>query len=192
MESLFWLLANRTAETDFIFGLFHLLLAGLTLVVLLYHFRTNQGDPAKVHNWLQPLGFFLLVLYFAILTLYFGAAFFFRRELGWTNFERLSYGLMTCGLLVVVASYLLTRREAGTHLGRWILGGCVVVVVTVLIDILRSPHQVTSDEMSHFVANVVVLLAIGLAMRVLLQNDGVGRPAPLIPLATMGLFLILS
>ena len=191
MGSLFWLLANRTAETEFIFGLFHLLLAGLTLVVLLYHFRTNREDPAEVRDWLQPLGFLLLVLYFAILTLYFGAAFFFRRELGGANVERLSYGLMTCGVLIVVAAYVRARREAGTHLGRWILGGCAVVAVTVLIDILRSPHPVTFDKMPYFVANVLVLLAIGLATRVLLQDEGGGRLATLIALAAVGLFLIL-
>jgi len=47
MGSVFWHLANRTAETQFIFNLFHLLLAGLTLLVLLHQQpRSNPSEPA--------------------------------------------------------------------------------------------------------------------------------------------------
>ena len=97
MGSVFWHLANRTAETQFIFNLFHLLLAGLTLLVLLHQRRTNRDATTRDPNRLLAAGFLLLVLHFALLTLYFGAEFFFRTELAWAGFQSFSHGLLVWG-----------------------------------------------------------------------------------------------
>ena len=105
MESLFWELANRTPETQFIFNLFHFLLAGLTLLVLLHGFR-GQRSLAKM-SWadrILPIGFFLLVVHFAVLTVYFGIDFFLHKQLEWTGLEPfLSQGLLACSVLIVAA-----------------------------------------------------------------------------------------
>ncbi|MBI3671028.1 MAG: hypothetical protein HY237_14765 [Acidobacteria bacterium] len=196
MESLFWLLANRTAETQFIFNLFHLLLAGLTLLVLLHQLRAARGDGAEARNWLLPLGFLLLVFHFAVLTLYFGAGFFFRRELAWANFERLSHGLLACAFLVVVAGCVRAWAHGGRQPDRWILSGCAVVVGAVLLDILRTSPRLASserpDSFAMFVPDVLVLLAVGLGLQAVGRGQIEGRFASLVALATVGLFLILS
>ena len=48
MESFFWQLANRTPETQFIFNLFHFLLAGLTLLVLLRQLGPNRTKNVQL------------------------------------------------------------------------------------------------------------------------------------------------
>lgn len=188
MESLFWLLANRTAETEFIYNLFHLLLAGLTLLVLLHQLRAARRQVG-MRSWLFPLGFLLLVSHFALLTLYFGSGFFFHRELGWAGLEGLSHGLMACGLVVVVAAYLEVPRNAKTDLARWTLRGCAVIAAMALIGILPSSFRLALSDRLHSVATLaidsLVLVAVGLGMRAVLRSEEQGLPARLVALASM-------
>ena len=60
MGSLFWHLANRTAETEFIFSLFHLLLAGLTLLVLLHRLRVRRATPVQASDRILTAGTLIL------------------------------------------------------------------------------------------------------------------------------------
>src|SRR5512135_3308479 len=104
MESLLWHLTNRTAETLLILNLFHVLLAGLAVMVLV-HQRVNRGVTGTADR-LVTLGSFLLVLYFALLTLRFGVAFFLHEQMRLAGVQRMSHGLLVGGTLVMVAGYL--------------------------------------------------------------------------------------
>ncbi|HEX9154341.1 MAG TPA: ATP-binding protein [Nitrospira sp.] len=195
MESLFWQLANRTAETQFIYNLFHLLPVGLILLVLLHQLRGNGRGRIEAADWLLPLGFTLLGLHFALLTLHFGAEFFFRKELEWTGFNSLTHGLMAFGLLLVVYALLKDVHQQEHRLGRWTLRGCLLVAVFVLIDLLlSSPHPPYGKD--HYSAltlstSALILLAILFAMQAAPWGRSDGRRAILVALALMGVALFL-
>lgn len=195
MDSLLWHLANRTAETQFIFNLFHLLLAGLTLLVLLHQLRANRPGTIAAADRLLALGFFLLVLHFAFFTLHFGTEFFFRKELEWPGWERLCQGLMACGFLLVVAAFLQGHRERETHATQWTLRGCAVVAGVVLLDTLLSSSRVGFGDPLHSAATLIidllVLLAVVFGMRAVIRGDDEARRASLLALASMGVVLLL-
>ncbi len=195
MESVLWHLANRTAETQFIFNLFHLLLAGLTLLVLLHQFRASRSVAFGPPEQLLSLGFFLLVLHFALLGLYFGASFFLRKELEWVGVEPLSGGLMAGGLLLIVGGYLEAWRVGALPPIRWSLRMCAVVVAMVLVDLLFSTPKLLSCEGPHsvpmLVNNLLALLAVLLALRAVLRVPQEGRKAILVALASVVFALFL-
>ena len=195
MESLFWQLILPTAETQFIFNLFHLLLAGLTLVVLVYQLRSNRGAAVTVPDILLPLGFSLLVLNFGLHTFYFGAGFFLGGELQWEIFPQLSCGLLVCGSLIVIASYPAAWREQGARVTRWILGVCGVVAGMMLLDVLFSPLPQVPGKGTHSVvmatADMLALLAVVIGIRAVFRSEGEGRRASLIALASLGVVFLL-
>lgn len=196
MESLLWHLANRTAETQFIFNLFHLLLAGLTLLVLLHQLRAHRPGPVAAADRLLALGFFLLVLHFGLFTLHFGAEFFFRKELEWTGFEPLSHGLLAGGLLLVVAAFLEGHHDQGKRLARWSLRGCAVVAGLVFVDILLSSPRSASGGALHsattLIIDLLVLIALGFGMRAVIQGEDEGRRASLLAFGSVGVALLLQ
>ncbi len=195
MQSLLWQLANRTAETQFIFSLFHLLLAGVTLLVLIHQLRANRTGSIEVADRLLPMGFSLLVLHFALLALRFGAEFFLRKELEWTGFGPLAEGLMACGLLVVVAALVREGRNQETPLARWTLRSCGFVAAVLLLDTLLSAMKSPPTglhSVAVVVVNLLVFAAIAFGMRAVLQAEGKSRPARLIALASAGVALLLS
>ena len=195
MESLLWHLANRTAEIQFIFNLFHLLLAGLALLVLLHQFRATRPEPIGAGHWLLVFGFFLLVLHFALLTVHFGAEFFFRKALNWTGFDQLTHGLFACGLLLVVAAWLEDQRDQRTRLARWTFCGCAVVAGVVFLDILFSslklPARTHLDSAATLTIDLLVLVAVAFGMRAVLRGEDNSRRAGLIALASIGVALFL-
>src|SRR6266571_3552817 len=195
MQSLFWLLANRTPETQFIFNLFHLLLVGLTLLVVLHRFKATSWEEVHVQSWLLPLGFFLLVSCFGLLAIYFGTGFFFHRELDWTGLERVSHGLIACGFLVVVAAYLRAQHGGDTNLVRVSLLGCVIVAAISFSDILLSSAHLASAEPLHSVATLVtdlfVLVAVSLGVRAVLRSSSEGKRPISVALISGGLVLVL-
>lgn len=195
MQSLLWHLANRTAETQFIFNLFHLLLAGLTLLVLLHQLRANGPGKAMRADRLLTLGFSLLVLHFALFTLHFGAEFFFRKELAWTGLEPLSHGLWPAGLLLVVAAFLEEHRDRAPGLARWTLHGCAIVAGLVLLEILFSSPRLGSGEDFHSATRLIiaflVLVALSFGMRALVQGKDEGWRANLLALGSAGVVLLL-
>lgn len=195
MESLFWHLANRTAETQFIFNFFHLLLAGLTLLVLLHQWRANRGEASRLPDRLLPLGFLLLVLHFALLSMYFGAAFFLRKQWEWAGFERLSHGLMACGLLLVVGAYPKSWGEQEARLRRWTLPGSAVVAAVLGLDLLLSAPAFAGMERPHSVAmlfiDLLAFVAVVLGMRALIRGETEGRWVSLAAFASIGAGLLL-
>jgi two-component system NtrC family sensor kinase len=195
MESLFWQLANRTAETQFIFSLFHLLLAGLTLLVWLHQLRMARADPSPERGWLLPGGFSLLVLQFGLATLHFGLEFFFREELEWRGLERFSRGLMACGLLLVIAALWQDRQARDRFLGRRLQRACALVAGLVLLDSLLSRLRVPWGESTRSVPLVLIdllaFIAIVFGMRAVLRARSGGWRSNLTALGFMGISLLL-
>lgn len=195
MESLFWQLANRTPETQFIFDLFHSLLAGLTLLVLLHHFRGRRSLVRM--SWadrILPLGFFLLVVHFTLLSVYFGIKFFFHKELEWAGLEPLSQGLMACSVLVVIAGYLQAAQERERHWVRWMLRGCTVVAGIVLADLFYSSKLPVGEGLHSggmLINDLLVLLGLVIGLRAVLRTEWEGRRATVIALASTGLAVLL-
>lgn len=196
MESLFWQLANRTPETQFIFNLFHSLLAGLTLLVLLHHFRGRRSLTRM--SWadrILPLGFFLLVIHFVVLSLYFGVKFFLHKELEWPGLEPLSQGFLASSVLVVIAGYLQSAKEKEKHWVRWILYGCAAVAMIVLADLFYSSKLPTGEgphPTGMLINDLLVLLGLALGLRAVLTAEREGRRASLIALATIGSAVLLQ
>jgi signal transduction histidine kinase len=167
MESLLWQLSNRTAETLLILNLFHLLLAGLTLLVLLHRARRRDGEP--VGN-LLPAGFALLVLHFAVLTVYFGLAFFARKDPKLGDPERLFHGILIAAVLVLAAAYVQRARETRPV---WLVPSLVFLALLVAADMVLDtqpmagrPHSVFmlgGDAMGAAAAIVAILEARGKA-----------------------------
>ncbi len=162
MESLLIHLTNRTAETLLILNLFHLLLVGLTLAVLLHQMRANRDEVGR-RDRLLTLGFVLLALHFAALTLHFGTAFFLRSELKLAGVERVSHGLFVAGVLLIVAAYLDfgdSRRFAR------VLAGLPIVVVMVLMDVSTAAPPLAAGGRPHsaamIVSDLVGLVAVAL------------------------------
>ncbi len=196
MQSLLWQLANHTAESQFIFNLFHLLLAGLTLLVLLHQVGANRGEPPKTIDRLLSLGFFLIVLHFALLALRFGSEFFLRKELEWAGFKPLTQGLMACGLLVVVAALRGGRDDQEVRLAYWTLRGCGTVAAILFLDfllsLLRFPSAERIDSVATVMINLLVLLAVAFAIQAVLRGENKDRQATLIALASVGAALLLN
>jgi signal transduction histidine kinase len=141
-----------------------------------------------------PLGFFLLVVHFALLSVYFGANFFFHKELEWVGFEPLSQGLMACAVLVVIAGYLQAAQEKERHWVRWTLRGCIVVVGMALANLFYSPKLALGEYLHSagiVVNDLLVLLGVVLGLRVVLRAEREGRRASLIALISVGLAVLL-
>ena len=194
MGSLFWQLANRTAETEFIFNLFHLLLAGLTLVVLLHQLRARRPAPLQPSDRLLAAGFLLLSLHFALLGLYFGARFFLHKELAWADAEPFSNGLLACALLLISAGYL--AEHGGDSLVSWLIRGCTLAAVIVLVDFLFPTPKLFSS--AGFYSDAAVLfndllafLAVALGLLAVLRVRGEARRVNAMALGLVGITLAL-
>jgi signal transduction histidine kinase len=193
MQYFLWRLADGTVETQFIFTFFHLLLAGLTLLVLLHHRRATLAEAIRSPHRLLPLGFLLFVLHFALRTVYFGIAVFFRTAFQWTTLESLSHGLRTCGVLVVVSAYLLeleTQNKEETRLARWLLRGGLPVACLALIGMLISSPWLGSgrhaDSVVMLTTDLLALFALVLGIRAVRRDETEGQRATLIALAFLG------
>lgn len=196
MESFLWHLANRTAETQFIFNLFHLLLSGLTLVVLFYQLQRGRRGGLEAVASLLPLGFSLLVLDFALRTLYFGAGFFFRKELMWAGFDSLSHGLQSSGLLVLAAAYRSAQGDGDApRAARWILRGTAVVFGLVLFDLLLSAPQSHTSGLPHsgvmLGLDSLAFLAVGVGIYAVQRGEWEGQRPSLVALGLLAAVFLL-
>ncbi len=195
MEFLFWQQANRTPETQFIFNLFHLLLAGLTLLAWLHQLRGLRGAGIKRRDWFLPLGFFLLVLQFGLLTLHFGAEFFLRKELEWGGVDRFSRGFMGIGLMLVVAGLSEDGPFPNLSLTRWLRRSCALVAALVLTDVLLSRSRAVSGEPTHslpmLTVDLLMLLTVVAGMRAAVRAGSGGWRPHFIALAAVGVSLLL-
>lgn len=178
MNSLLWHLVSRTAESQFIFNLFHLLLAGLTLLVLLHQFRTKRASVG-VPDRLMPVAFALLVLNFALLTIHFGSEFFLRRDWNWNGLERLPHGLMATGLLLALVSLANEEPDWNSDLIHWILRGCLVVVGLSLGDILlwslAPPTGQRLHAMTLMIIDLLVVASIAFGIRAVIGGQEKSR-----------------
>lgn len=196
MESLFWQLANRTPETQFILNLFHSLLAGLTLLVLLHRFRGRRSLIRM--SWgdrVLPLGFFLLVIHFVVLSLYFRVKFFLHKEFEWPGVEALSQGFLAVSVLVVIAGYMQSAEEKERHWIRWILYGSAAEAIVVLAELFYS-LKMTNGEGPYsggmLINDLIVLAGLALGLRAVLTTEHEGRRATLFALAAIGSALLLQ
>lgn len=193
MGSLFWHLTNRTAETLLILNLFHLLLAGLTLLVLLHQLRANRAAIGRPDR-LLTFGFSLLVLHFAVLTLHYGVAFFMRQQLALAGVERISHGLLVAGVLVVVAAYV---DSTGSRRLDWVLPAFIILLLMVLLDLSLGSPPMTPGQRPHslamLVSDLLGLLAVLLGILVVGRGEcrWEGRRARLWALASLALVFVL-
>lgn len=183
-------------ETQFIFSLFHLLLAGLTLLVLFHQLRENGNQKAQRAGQILTWGFLLFALDFAFLTLYFGTNFYFRRHLGWSGFGTLSQGLMASGLLLIAASYL---EDYGKVIRRPLhraIGACGVLTALVAGDLILSRTNIPVFQRIHTPTNLFIallsLVGLGVALWVVLKNRSTGWRASVLALSALAIALILN
>jgi signal transduction histidine kinase len=186
-------LADGTVETQFIFTLFHLLLAALAVMVLLHHRRATPAEGMQAPHRRLLQGSFLFVLDFSVRLIYFGAAFYFRTAFQWTQLESLSHGLRVCGVLVVVSAYLLeieTKNKDELPLARWILWASIPVTALALAGMWLAPSRWGSGwhADSAVVAGTALLplFAIGFGIRAVRRDEREGHRATWIALVALG------
>ncbi len=190
MESLLWHLTNRTAETLLILNLFHLLLAGLAVMVLL-HQRRHRGVKGRPDR-LITAGAALLVLHFAALTLRFGLVFFLHEQLRLPGLERVSHGLLVLGVLVIVGGHL---DAAGGKLLRIVAPALGTLLALVASDFLF--HIPRTGARGHswamLTSDVLAIAALLLAMCSVIRRDcdWEGRRFRLLALASFAAVFVL-
>lgn len=169
MESLLWHLTNRTAETLLILNLFHLLLAGLAAMVLL-HQRANRGAVARPDR-LITLAFLLIATHFALLTLRFGAMFFFREPLRLAGVERVSHGLLVLGVVVLAAAYL---DSGSAKRVRWLIPAMGGTVLLVLADMAAGSPASPLPQHPHsapmFLSDAIAIATLLIGMHAVLSR----------------------
>ncbi|MBZ5564817.1 MAG: hypothetical protein LAP13_20650 [Acidobacteriia bacterium] len=194
MQSLLTHLTSRTAETLLILNLFHLLLVGLTLAVLLHQMRANRQSVGRPDR-LLTLGFVLLALHFTALTLHFGTAFFLRIELKLAGVERVSHGLFVAGVLLIVAAYL--DFGGSRRLGRALMG-LPIVVVMVLFDVSTAAPPLSAAGRPHsaamIISDLVGLVVVMLGIRAVGKGECIweGRRVRLLALGALAAILLLD
>ncbi len=195
MQPLFWQLANRTAETQFIFNLFHLLLAGLTLLVWLHQFGFAHEDPRPARSWFLPGGFLFLILQFGLVALYFGLEFFFHKEITWRGLEGFARGLMACGF-VLVAAGLDDNSAAGEGAlrRRLMYAGAGIGAIVLLDSVLflgGGASGAHADSLPLVLIDLIALVAVVFALRAVLRARSSGWKANLFALEFAGMALLL-
>ena len=195
MDTFLWNLFNRTSETQFIFNLLHLLLAGLTLLVLLHQMRgKGEKKPGRAEQMLWG-GFLLFVLHFGLRTLYFAVQFFLQKNLEWAHFELGSHGLIACGTLLIVAGLLLPSFRDSRRLLRWTVRGVALVVLFMLADVVLPWVFGTGTEATHSAlmggADLAMLAIAGGGFFVLLRRGTLGSKSGPAAVALLGLASLL-
>lgn len=170
MGTLFWQVVNRSGETQFIFSLVQLLLAGLSVLVLLRRVRVARADETEPSDWRLLLGLLLLALQFGLRASYFGLGFFFHKDLAWSGIERLAHGLGACGFLVIAATFISAPQGRTAEFVRRSIGACLALAGVLILDILGRWPALGSGE--HSVAMVssdalVLIVAAAAAAAVL-------------------------
>ena len=169
MESLLWHVTNRTAETLLILNLFHLLLAGLTFMVLMH--QRNRGVRGR-HEGLITVAFAVLVLHFSFLTLRFAVAFYSHAPLRLAGLDTISHGLLVAGVIILVAAYL---DAAKRNIIPGLVAGLSAVIGLVIIDLLSTGFGRSTPEGTHSAAALVTdaigVVALLLPLRAVSRGD---------------------
>jgi signal transduction histidine kinase len=191
MSPLLWQLVDHTAETEFIFALFHLLLAGLGLLILLRWLgRSSQqlNPPARL---LLTIGFSLFALDFATTTTYYGMAFFFDRQWNRLLLMWLARALAGSAMMLSAAGLVASVRENWSRrVTGCAIGGCSAIAGLLLLD-FSLPGSVIRGIAFHTVAmeatDVLATLAVAAAMfLIVIQGQKWREPA------LLALFFLLS
>ena len=172
METLFWQVVNRAPETEFIFGLFHWLLACLAVLVGWGLLRHKPGELASPGDRPLIVAFALLALAFALSTVLSGANFFFGKQWSHSLFAALYHGTFGSACLLVTTGLLVSesKRTSRKVIG-WAIGGCGGIAVLLAADLtftralLDSPKthslaMLTMDGLSVFVVGAGTLWLI--------------------------------
>jgi signal transduction histidine kinase len=191
MGSFLWQLVERSAETEFIFALFHLLLAGLGLLILLRWLgrSSQQLNPPALR--LLTIAFSLFVLDFAMTATYYGMVFFFDRQWNPLLFTWLSRALACCAMMLSAAGLLASVREDWSNrVTGYAIGGCSTIACLLLLD-FGSPHSVIRGIAFHRIAteaaDILATSAVAGAM-ILLVGQGQKWREP----ALLTMFFLLS
>ena len=191
MGSLLWQLVDRSAETEFIFALFHLLLAGLGLLILLRWLgsRSQQLNPPALR--LLTIAFLLFVLDFAMTATYYGMVFFFDRQWNRLLFTSLSRALECSAMTLSAAGLVASARDDSSRRATgWAIGGCSAIAGLLLLDLMLSRsviHGIAFHTVATEAADLLAALAVAAAM-ILLVAQGQKWPKP----ALLALFFQLS
>lgn len=185
MESLLWHLTNRTAETLLILSVFHLLLAGLMLMVLL-HQRLNRGVTGRPDR-LVAIGIGLLMASFAVLAVRFSLTFFFREQWNAPTVEGGAHALLKLALLCVAAGYV---DSAGGRRLPTILPAFPLIGILALVE---GTGAGSVHSAALLVADLVVAAALTMALSVVIggQCRWEGRCARLVGLSSLVLVVML-
>lgn len=184
MESLLWHLTNRTAETLLILSVFHLLLAGLMLMVLLYQrlHRAATGRPDR----LVAIGIGLLMVNFAVLAGRFGLTFFFREQSNSPAVDRGAHALLGLALVCIAAGYL---DSAGGRRLRILIPAFPAIGILALLDgTVAGPHSAAM-----FLSDLVAAAALLMGLAVVIRGEcrWAGRGARLVGLSSLVLVIVL-
>jgi two-component system NtrC family sensor kinase len=184
MATVSWLVQNSTAEILLIFNLFHLLLAGLTLLILLYQLRPSH-EPLDCSDRLLAVAFVVIGARFALLTFYFGARFFYGSSMQPAALQRLTHGLLGCALLIVLAAFhcCTTKTVAAPEVdtGRscyvpWkrLLVSCSLVVALLALDVMLASPPLVRGEQPHsgpmLLFDFAAIVLIGITIRTVLRS----------------------
>ena len=189
MDSLFWQVISRTAETLLILNLFHLLLAGLSVLVLLHQLRSRDLDPERRPEPLLVAGLSLLALHFALLTTYFGATFFLGHDLKLEDPERMLHGIFIGAVLLMSAAY---HQRAFGERPRWLWPAIVLTMVVVGLDVFldRQPMPDHPHSVFMLLCDALGFLAVARAAWLVTHRDWEARPMRFLALAALGLVLV--
>jgi len=173
MSSLLWQLVDRTAETEFIFALFHLLLTGVGSLILLRWIARGSQQLNPPARWLLTIAFLFFALEFATTATYYGMVFFFDRHWNWQLFTWLSR-VLTCSAMVFSAAGTVTseRQDWSRRVTLFSVGGCFAIAGLLLLDFSGWPGRLIRGVSFHTVeaesANALTILAVGTALVLLI------------------------
>lgn len=190
MDSLIWQLLSRTAETEFIFGVFHLLLACLTLLVLLSWFRREPRRVGRPAHLLLIAGSAVFAVEFFLAALYSGAEFFFQREWNRLLFAQISHALAGGASLLVSVGLLVSVRDGPGKRVHWAIGASCGIGGLLIADILFHSElslQALSDHSAITLATDATALAAPAVALLALLRSGHKWHAP--PAVALGLIL---
>jgi signal transduction histidine kinase len=164
MEWVTSFLRSGTAETLLVQSVFHLLVAGITLVVLVRHWRTRE--KTRPFDYILSTAFLLILLNSAFLTLALGSRFFYPKSFASTALSTCAHALLSCGLLTMAAGLERHRTAWGR---RWWKAACGVVATAAVLDLFISLPRFGSGRHAHsfamLVADCGALLGLVLAIR---------------------------
>jgi signal transduction histidine kinase len=189
MDSLFWQVISPTAETLLILNLFHLLLAGLSLLVLLHQLRSRDLDRERRPEPLLVAGFSCLALHFALLTTYFGTTFFLRRDLQLEDPERMLHGIFIVAVLLMGAAY---HQRAFGERPRWLWPAIALAVVVVAVDVVvdRQPLAGHSHSAFMLMSDAIGFFAVMRAAWLVAHREWEARAVRLLALLALALVLL--